>query len=141
LNRTAEIAETETAILDELADRELLSPIEIRAVRSALQTLIENAIGKSRRLLKESNCPIVPRSGKDAILFLYETGVLEEELYRELAGAIGFRNAMIHDYMNFDESVLMELLGSRRYRRIAEYLAWKPELTPVQRHRIENYFL
>ncbi len=141
LQSSAEVAETETAILDQLRKKTDLTPIEIRAAKSAFQTLIENCIGKSKRILKHYNCPIVPKSGRDAVIFLYETGVIDDETYRTLSSAIGFRNAMSHDYMNFSEEVLVDLLKNESYRELYRFLIWKPNLSSVQQKRIETYLL
>ncbi len=141
LQSSAEVAETETAILDQLRKKTDLTPIEIRAAKSAFQTLIENCIGKSKRILKHYNCPIVPKSGRDAVIFLYETGLIDDETYRTLSSAIGFRNAMIHDYMNFSEEVLVDLLKNESYRELYRFLIWKPNLSSVQQKRIETYLL
>ena len=141
LRSSVEVAETETAILDELREKDDLSPIEIRAAKRSMQTIIENCIGKAKRILKNYNCPIVPKSGRDAIFFLYETGAIDDEKYKDLTAAVGFRNAMIHDYMNFSEEVLIDLLKSGKYRNLYNFLVWKPELSEVVRHRIETYTL
>ncbi|WP_353661252.1 HepT-like ribonuclease domain-containing protein [Hydrogenimonas sp. SS33] len=141
LESSRQVAETEKKILDQLAEKEVLTPIEIRAAKSSFQTLIENCIGKAKRILKHYNCPTVPRTGRDAVIFLYEMGLIDEELYRQLYGAIGFRNAMIHDYLNFKESVLLELLHQKSYLRLYDFLLWEPRFTDIQRKRIENYLL
>jgi uncharacterized protein YutE (UPF0331/DUF86 family) len=141
LESTRRIAKTEKEILDEIARMDDPGPIGIRAAKSSLQTLIENAIGKSRRILKHYDCPTVPRSGRDAVIFLYETGVIDEETYRELSSAIGFRNAMIHEYMDFDETILLEILRKRRYEKIYEFLMRDVKLDDIRRHRIETYYL
>ena len=135
------IAEREGELLDELADVAELSLLQRRAARSSLQIIIENCIGKSRQILKQYNCPVVPKSGRDAVSFLYECGVLDDSLYRELVAAIGFRNAMIHDYMNFSEEILEEMVKTRRWQQLVDYLLWEPEPTPTQIHRIENFLL
>ena len=141
LQSSVEVAETETAILDQLREKEDLSPIEIRAAKSSFQTLIENCIGKAKRMLKHYDCPIVPKSGRDAVLFLYETGAIDDDLYKELSAAVGFRNAMIHDYMNFSEEVLINLLNEGRYRILRDFLVWEPKLSDVVRKRIETFIL
>ena len=141
LQSSKKIAESEKAVLDQLAKKQAMNPIEIRAAKSALQTLIENAIGKCKRILKHYDCPIVPKSGRDAASFLYETGILNDEMYQELSAAIGFRNAMIHDYMNFNEDILIDLVRSRRYDHLVDFLIWEPNVTRVQRKRIETFSL
>jgi len=141
LQSCRETAERESRLLEELAQAGELSFLQRRAARSSLQILIENAIGKSRRILKHYNCPTVPKTGRDAASLLYETGVLDDLLYRELNAAIGFRNAMIHDYMNFSEEILEEMVHSGRWKVLVDYLNWEPALTEVQVHRIESFLL
>ncbi len=41
-----------------------------------MQVLIENMIGKSKKILKEFDCPIIPQRGRDAIFILYEVGAI-----------------------------------------------------------------
>ncbi len=141
LHSCGQTARLEEKLLEELARKGEFSLLERRAARSSMQILIENAIGKSRRILKHYNCPVVPRSGRDAVTFLYECGVVDETLYRELNAAIGFRNAMIHDYMNFSEEILEEMVKTFRWRFLVDYLLWEPKLNATQIHRIENFFL
>jgi len=139
LINTVEIANEEREILDTLSNKSTLSPIEIRAVKHSLQVLIENMIGKSKRILKEYNCPIVPQRSRDAIIFLHEIGVIDDERYSSLSGAIGFRNSMIHDYMKFDDNILYQILKEKRYIDIYNFLIEEPNYNQVIRTRIENY--
>ena len=50
LDKTIEIANEEKVILDELSSKDRLSKIEFRAAKSSLQTLIENSIGKAKKI-------------------------------------------------------------------------------------------
>jgi uncharacterized protein YutE (UPF0331/DUF86 family) len=101
--------------------------------------MIENLIGKSKRILKHYNCPIVPSRSRDSILFLYEVGALDDEEYQALSGAIGFRNSMIHNYMKFDNDVLFKILHEKRYDEIYYFLVKEPNYSDVVIKRIENY--
>ena len=143
LQSTIKTAETEKELLDTLSDRlrsgKDFDKIELRAARASLQILIENSIGKARRILKHYNCPLVPSRGRDAFTILYDSGALDDELYRNLMQAVGFRNAMIHDYMNFDEEVLLQIVKHQRYQLIYRFLLEEPDYNRVQRSRIENY--
>lgn len=141
LAKTALIAETEKGILDRLSSKENLSDIEIRAAKNSLQVLIENSIGKAKKILKHYCCPMTPKSGRDAFTFMYEIGLIEDELYSSLLAAVGFRNALIHDYMNFDDTVLFKLLKEKRYEGLYTFL-----ISDVAYHdglikRIENFEL
>ena len=141
LVKTVEIAEEEKLILDELSDIEVLSKIEFRAAKSSLQTLIENAIGKAKKILKHYNCPITPSRSKDAIIFMYEMGLIDDERFQALNSAIGFRNSMIHDYMKFDKKVLIEIVKEQRYMDIYDFLLEVPTYNETMKKRIETFII
>jgi len=66
LQKTKEIACVEKEVLDQLrkvGEQKSLDLIQIRAAKSSLQVLIENAIGKAKRLLKFYQCPMVFHKG------------------------------------------------------------------------------
>jgi len=141
LQESKRIAIEEKEILELLAAKEELSPIELRAAKNSLQVLIENAIGKAKRILKHYNCPVVPQRSRDAISFLYEVGAIDDEMYRSLHSAIGFRNSMIHEYMRFDEAVLYKILEAKRYLDLYDFLVDPVEYNAVVIKRIENFIL
>ena len=116
-----------------------MNKIEIRAAKSSLQTLIENCIGKAKRVLKHYGCQVVPVRSRDAIFFLYEIGLIDEEMFESLNLSIGFRNSMIHDYMEFDEKVLMEILKNRSYMDLYEFLIQTPNYNDTLLNRIKNF--
>ena len=139
LQSSIKIANEEKEILDLLSQKDSLDKIELRAAKSSLQTIIENAIGKAKRILKYYNCPITPTRSKDAILFMYEMGLIEEGVYKALIGAIGFRNSMIHDYMDFNEEVLKSILKEKLYVSIYNFLIEIPEYNEILLKRIESF--
>ena len=141
LQKSIKIANEEKEILDELSKRRTLNKIEIRAAKSSLQTLIENSIGKAKKILKHYNAPITPTRSKDAIIFMYEIGLISEDKFRVLNSAIGFRNSMIYDYMEFDENILKEILYEQKYLDIYDFLIQIPEYNDTLRKRIENFSL
>lgn len=141
LINTIEIANEENEILEQLSIKEVLTPIELRASKNSLQVIIENSIGKAKRILKHYNCPIVPQRSKDAIQFLYEVGALDDELYQNLSSAIGFRNSMIHDYMKFNPEILYMILKNKTYIPIIEFLNNPCEYNSTIQSRIENYII
>lgn len=145
LNSSKKLAEIEESVLDELlivlVETSELDRFKIRAARSSMQVLIENGIGKARRILKHYNCPLVPTRSRDAIEILFSTGAIEDEMYTSLMAAIGFRNAMIHDYMNFDESILISIIKEKRYKKIVQFIVSDLNISGVTLKRIENYTL
>ena len=103
--------------------------------------IIENATSKLKRILKHYNCPIIPQRSKDALNFLYDVGAIDDELYKSLNGAIGFRNSMIHDYRKFNEKILYKILQTRAYLDIYNFLIDEANYKEVIIQRIENFSL
>ena len=143
LESTQKTAKSEKEVLDTLygylQQKTSLGKIEMRAAPASLQILIENAIGKARRILKHYNCPIVPSRGRDAFEIMYNASLIDDEQYQNLMQAVGFRNAMIHDYMNFDESILQNIVANQKYLDIYHFLMEQPKYPSVQRSRVENF--
>ena len=141
LHKTIDIAKTEKDILDRLSVENELSDIEIRAAKNSLQVLIENSVGKAKKILKHYYCPMTPKSGRDAFSFIYEIGLIDDELYQSLLSAVGFRNALIHDYMNFNDEILLQLLHERGYQAIYNFLVSDVNYSDALIKRIENFEL
>jgi len=143
LESTQKTAESEKEVLDilfsQLQSNTHLGKIELRAARASLQILIENAIGKARRILKHYDCPIVPNRGRDAFEIMYNASLIDDDQYQNLMQAVGFRNAMIHDYMNFDESILIKIVKEKKFLNIYNFLIEYPDYSDVQRSRVENF--
>jgi uncharacterized protein YutE (UPF0331/DUF86 family) len=132
-------ADEEKEILDILSQKDKLNKIEIRACKNSFQVLIEALIGKSKKILKHFNCPIIPQRSKDAIYILLEVGAISEEEYKEFSSAIGFKNIMIHDYLEFDEKILYDMLKNKRYETVYNFLATKPNFNDTIISRIEKF--
>ncbi len=141
LDNTKDIASQEMEILDQMSEKNVWDKIEIRAVKNSIQVIVENSIGKAKRILKNFNCPIVPQKGSDAFEFIYEMGLVDDEIYSTMKSAIGLRNAMVHDYMNFNDDILKNVVKMRKYEKIIEFLNSSTNYSQVQLKRIENFFL
>lgn len=126
LAKTEKNAEEELAVLHDLTTifqkKNELTPIEYRAAKAALQVLIENAIGKAKHLLRHYQCPVTPVSAHDAFKIMREVDMIDDTSYSRFIKAVGFRNAMIHDYLNFKPEVLLILLKSKEYAIIGDFL-------------------
>ena len=136
LDKTKEIAQKEKTILQSL---DIFDDIQKRAARSSLQIMIENAIRKAKKILKHYDCPIIPRRSSDAIIFLYEVGFFNEEEYKEFINIIGFRNAMIHGYMDFDEEILINIVKNEKYDVIYNFLTNDVNVNQTVKKRIKNF--
>ena len=141
LHKTIDIANIEKDILDRLSTKNELNDIEIRAAKNSLQVLIENSIGKAKKILKHYYCPMTPKSGRDAFSFMYEIGLIDDELYQSLLSAVGFRNALIHDYMNFNDDILLQLLREKGYQAIYDFLVSDVNYSDALVKRIANFEL
>ncbi|NOU40029.1 MAG: DUF86 domain-containing protein [Methylotenera sp.] len=119
------IAKEQIALLDEAKQRIVsgapLSRLEQNGVLHALQVLIENAIGKSKHLLKSIEEP-VPVSAYDAFASLEQRGNITLQELKQWNAAIGLRNRIVHDYMNIDINFIYELITSNHHQFIGEFL-------------------
>lgn len=119
------IANEQMALLDEAKHRiesvAPLSRLEQSGVLHALQVLIENAIGKSKHLLKSIQEP-VPVSADDAFASLERRGNITLKELTQWNAAIGLRNRIVHDYMIIDINFVYELIISNRHLFIGEFL-------------------
>ena len=122
---TARIATEQTALLDQAAQTikagRLLSALEQSGVLHALQVLIENAIGKSKQILKASGEP-VPVSAYDAFSALARHGNISAEQLPEWNAVVGLRNRIVHDYMNIDMSRVLDWVVKGNYRLVSGFL-------------------
>lgn len=119
-----EQVEQHLAGLDELADTYKQRPLsfnERSAVERSLQVTIEAAIGCSKHFLKKSNKP-VPSEARGSIERVYELLSITEPNIKDMRGAIGMRNAIIHDYLNLDWNKLEEILKDKKYYKVKDYI-------------------
>lgn len=131
---TERLASEQTAMLDEAQLRlqagEFLSPLEQSGILHAVQVLIENAIGKAKHLLKVADEP-VPVSAYDAFASLVRIGVLSAGDLPQWNDVIGIRNRIVHDYMNIDMNIILNLVKNGQYRFIADFL--RNSIQPTQK--------
>ena len=122
---TARIITEQSALLDmakqRLAEGLMLTPLEQNGVLHALQVLIENAIGKAKQLLKTSG-EAVPISAYDAFAALVRNGAIDQAQLPAWNAVIGLRNRTLHDYMNIDMHLVLDLVGQGRYEFVAGFL-------------------
>ena len=126
---TALIAQQQTSLLDEAAERlqsgGSLSRLEQNGVLHAIQVLVENAVGKSKQLLKAAEKQ-VPLSAYDSFVGLAELGYINEQKLPAWNAAIGLRNRIVHDYMNINMQWILELVKNDQYRFVSDFL-----MTPI----------
>jgi len=122
---TARIAAEQAAILNEahsiLASGKELSRLEQNGILHALQVLVENAIGKSKQLIKSTNEP-VPVSAYDAFESLARSGGIMQTDLAKWNSVIGLRNRIVHEYMAVDMHLIFELVNQKQYLFITDFL-------------------
>lgn len=120
-----EQVEQHVAALDELRERAHARPlsfIERSATERSVQVIVEAAIGASKHLLKALGRP-VPSEARAALERVYELTALTDPPASELRGAVGMRNAIIHDYLNLDWRLVEAVLKDGKYRRVERFVA------------------
>ena len=122
---TARIATEQTALLNEAQHRldsgKELSRLEQNGVLHALQVLVENAIGKSKQLLKAASEP-VPVSAYDAFDSLVRHGEINRADLERWNSVIGLRNRIVHEYMDIDMKLVYQLIIQKQYMFMTDFL-------------------
>lgn len=100
------------------SDADLLAAVKYR--------LITAWVARVARRITVAEGWAPPETNADAIGTLGAHGVVDDELARSLAAAMGFRNVLVHGYADVDDSRVVAFLGRlddlRRYS--SEVAAW-----------------
>lgn len=127
---TAHIAQEQSSLLDEARSMLLAGKtptrLEQNGILHALQILVENAIGKAKQLLKAVGEP-VPVSAYDSFSALATQGRIAMSDLQAWNAIIGLRNRIVHDYMNIDMALVLELVRTEQYHFVAVFL-----LAPIE---------
>lgn len=122
---TARIAAAQSALLAQaraiLSQGRTLNALEQSGVLHALQILIENAIGKSKQILKSHNEP-VPVSAYDAFEVMVRCGEIKQDDLAAWNAVIGLRNRIVRGYMNIDINKVIEFIRPGEDKFVAEFL-------------------
>lgn len=107
-----------TLILDDLHDdlgdwkaRDLL------AAQRALQVLIESLVGLSRYVYQEQFNLTVSKS-RAALDGLHKRDVLGRADYDLAMKMVGFRNVLVHDYLDVNRDIVEAIIRQKLYRNI-----------------------
>ena len=110
--------------LNELSDISVQRPLTFNqksAVERSLQVIVEAAIGCSKHFLKSKNKP-VPAEARASIERVYEILSISNPGISDMRGAIGMRNAIIHDYLNLDWKKIESVLNEKKYHLVKKYI-------------------
>lgn len=103
------------AILDDyaVAEREALLADRVRLgdLKYTFQTAIEATIDAAHHVVADRGLG-VPATNAAAFGALAEAGQLDRELATVMAGAVGFRNILVHGYAEVDDSLVVDHLAN-----------------------------
>lgn len=112
-------------ILDEATQRlevgDHFSDMEKLGIIHALQVLIENAIGKAKHLLKVKQ-KVIPVSAYDVFKLLQQINLISDVEKKQWDKTIGFRNTVVHEYMNVSEDIVFAIVRKQEYQFILDFL-------------------
>ncbi len=98
-----------------------LSQMERSAAERSLQILVESAIGSAKHLNKKEGLPERLDSYQTIVQLTQELDI-DSDYLPQLKGAIGMRNAIVHDYLNLDWELIQAVLDRQHYRRVADFV-------------------
>jgi uncharacterized protein YutE (UPF0331/DUF86 family) len=110
-----------------LENKQGFTALEQAGALHPLQILIENAIGKAKHILKAPGEP-VPVSAYDAFASLLRMGAVSVEDYSQWTSTIGIRNRIVHEYMNLNMELILNLVKTERYCFIVRFLEAKMDI-------------
>ncbi len=106
--------------LDELAELEDVLGRDYRAAERLLQLLTELAIGLSKHWLKSVRAS-ASASVYQGFLELNAEGLLSDDELIRWKKVIGFSNALVHDYLTVNQTLVKQIIQSRDYLFVADF--------------------
>ncbi|MDQ2881279.1 MAG: DUF86 domain-containing protein [Actinomycetota bacterium] len=86
-------------------------PLWLRGVKYTFVTAIEASVDVAQHMCASQGWG-PPRDNGDAIRLLGAHGVLCADLADRLRRAVGFRNVLVHDYVEVDDDIVLERLAN-----------------------------
>jgi uncharacterized protein YutE (UPF0331/DUF86 family) len=95
--------------------------LEQTAAERSLQILVESAIGCAKHLNKKGSLPDRLDSYQSMQQVIEAYGISPDYL-PQLKGAIGMRNAIVHDYLNLDWALIQTVLDKQQHQRLTDFV-------------------
>lgn len=86
-------------------------PLWLRGVKYTFVTAIEAGVDVAQHVCASEGWG-PPRDNGDAVRLLGVHGVLSAGLADRLRRAVGFRNVLVHDYVEVDDGIVLDRLGN-----------------------------
>lgn len=80
--------------------------VRLGDLKYTFQTAIEACIDAAQHVVADQGLG-VPASNADVFRLLAGAGMLDPDLATSLAGAAGFRNVLVHDYVEVDDTLVV----------------------------------
>ncbi|WP_218614933.1 HepT-like ribonuclease domain-containing protein [Pseudonocardia sp. KRD291] len=84
-------------------------PLWIRGIKYVFVTAIEGCVDVAHHICSSEGWG-PPRDNADAVRVLGRHGVISTDLAERLSRAVGFRNVLVHDYVDVDDRVVLARL-------------------------------
>ena len=98
------------------------------AIQRALQVYIESFIGMARYFVQQKYTLSVSQS-REALDELKSRGDLTALQHEELLKIVGFRNVLVHDYLDINDGIVQAVVTKKHYAIIeALFLEWRQAL-------------
>ena len=111
------------SILDGFRKRgQPLSETDQLAVQRALQILVESVIGMSR-YVAEAVLGVRVGKSREGLDELRRARLLDSPAHAKLMKIVGFRNILVHDYLNIEDEVVQALVDKGEYDFLLTVLA------------------
>ena len=98
------------------------------AIQRALQVYIESFIGMARYFVQQKYNLSVGQS-REALDELKSRGELTVKQHEELLKIVGFRNVLVHDYLDINDGIVQAVVTKKHYAIIETlFLEWRQAL-------------
>ena len=85
-------------------------PLWLRGIKYSFVVAIENAVDVAQHLCSSEQWG-PPSNNGDTMRLLGDHGVLDPTLATALRSAVGFRNVLVHDYVDVDDQIVLAQLA------------------------------
>jgi uncharacterized protein YutE (UPF0331/DUF86 family) len=104
------------------------------AIQRALQVYIESFIGMARYFVQQKYNLSVSQS-REALDELKSRGDLNFQQHDELLKIVGFRNVLVHDYLDINDGIAQAVITQRRYAILENLiLEWRQALAVLPKN-------
>ncbi len=105
---------------------------DLFAIQRVLQIFIESFIGMARYLVQQKYNLSVSQS-REALDELKNKNDLTMEQHKQLLKIVGFRNVLVHDYLEINDDIVEAIIMKKNYLFMAEILsAWQTQLSLLE---------